>query len=129
MSVAINFQPSISPDGKRLAVANRGDGDIWIRDLERETTSRFTLDPATDGTPVWSPDGAYIYFTSDRSGSPDIYRKPSDGSGVPELVRSRHRRTTPYPLLRQLYPLLSLVHNPNQKQTRPFSQSYLRRVL
>ena len=29
----------------------------------------------------------------------------------------------------KLYPLLNLLHNPNQKQARPFSQSYLRRVL
>ena len=79
--------PSISPDGKLLAAANLDDGDIWIRDLERGTTSRFTLDPALDGRPVWTPDGATLYFASGRAGTFAVHRKPSDGSGAAELVR------------------------------------------
>ena len=32
-----------------------------------------------DTEPVFSPDGQFIYFTSDRGGSPQIYRMPAAG--------------------------------------------------
>jgi TolB protein len=47
---------------------------------------RLTRNPAIDTEPVWSADGTEIYFTSDRSGGPQIYRVPADGSGSPRRV-------------------------------------------
>ena len=38
-----------------------------------------------DTEPVFSPDGQFIYFTSDRGGSPQIYRMPAAG-GDPQRV-------------------------------------------
>jgi serine/threonine protein kinase len=75
--------PALSPDGTRIAVASgAADGrDIWIMDLARNTTSRFTFDPANDDFPVWSPDGKFIVFASTRRGQPKLYIKPADGSG------------------------------------------------
>ena len=70
----------LSPDGKKLAAAR--DGDIWIVDLERKLTSRFTLDGAGNRAPVWSRDGSRIAFTS-NSGS--IFVKPA-GGGPQELI-------------------------------------------
>ncbi len=40
---------------------------------------RLTNNPAIDTTPTWSPTGAQIAFTSDRSGSPAIYVMGADG--------------------------------------------------
>jgi len=73
-----------SPDGKRLVFDMRdraSKGDLWIRDLARGVTSRFTFDAAEDNTPVWSPDGRRIAFTSLRKGAGDLYEKDASGAG------------------------------------------------
>jgi eukaryotic-like serine/threonine-protein kinase len=78
---------AISPDGSRVA-ASMGPGnkrDIWILDVTRGTSTRFTFD-SRDERPVWSPDGKYIAFTSNRSGRLDLYIKPADGSGEEKLL-------------------------------------------
>ena len=85
---ALYENPRLSPDGKRLAVfkAENG-GDIWIIDLERGNSTRFTFDPGADNVPVWSPDGASIAFVSNRDGGVfNIYRKNSAGTGQEELL-------------------------------------------
>jgi serine/threonine protein kinase/Tol biopolymer transport system component len=81
----------LSPDGKRVAVHlhddRNGGGDIWILDLERGTTQRFTFDASQDNSsPVWSPDGSSIVFSSVRAGSFGLYKKPSNGVGSEELL-------------------------------------------
>jgi eukaryotic-like serine/threonine-protein kinase len=78
----------LSPDATRLA-ARRGalaSADIWLLEFARNTWTRFTFDPKSDGFPVWSPDGRQIAFASDRSGSVQIYRKDSAGAGQEEQV-------------------------------------------
>src|SRR5262245_37263590 len=41
-----------------------------------------------DYNPVWSPDGQWIVFTSERNGSADLYRMRPDGSGLERLTDS-----------------------------------------
>jgi Tol biopolymer transport system component len=77
--------PSISPDGKRVAVT-RSTGslkDIWIVDLARGN-SRVTADPSVEFTPIWSPDGHSIVFASNRDGPSDLYRTAASGAGRAE---------------------------------------------
>jgi Tol biopolymer transport system component len=80
--------PAISPDGTRVAIAAGGAGfrDIWILDVARNSSTRFTFDPANDDNPVWSPDGKNIVFSSNRKGDPKLYIKPADGSGEERLL-------------------------------------------
>jgi Tol biopolymer transport system component/predicted Ser/Thr protein kinase len=88
--VADYSNPSLSPDSSKLAVCIRdpqtATRDIWIFDLLRGGKTRLTFDPADDIDPVWSPDGTRIAFTSDRSGTRNIYWKLADGSGPEELM-------------------------------------------
>jgi hypothetical protein len=52
------FDPALSPDGKRLAVAlasGQGTFDIWILDLLRKTKTRLTFGASVQRRPVWSP--------------------------------------------------------------------------
>ncbi len=84
----INGAPSFSPDGRKLVVTLGGvDGnlDIYVLDINSRRTTRLTTHRAIDTEGTWSPDGDYIYFTSDRSGGPQIYRVGANG-GTPERV-------------------------------------------
>jgi Tol biopolymer transport system component/predicted Ser/Thr protein kinase len=83
----------VSPDGSKAAVVENdsrqpNNSDIWIVDLGSGASTRFTFDPGFDGQPVWSPDGRYLAWQSDRSKTMGIYRKAADGSGGDELLFS-----------------------------------------
>jgi len=82
--------PSLSPDGKQVAVDRRdlqsGNEDIYVIDLARGTSSRLTSDPASDTRPIWSPDGNRIAWSSNRDGSFQIYQKLASGLGQEELL-------------------------------------------
>ncbi len=82
------WDPAISPDGSRVAVAMGplASRDIWILDVARGSSTRFTFDPARDDFPAWSPDGKNIAFSSNRGGTTDLYIKPADGSGEDKLL-------------------------------------------
>jgi serine/threonine protein kinase/Tol biopolymer transport system component len=74
---------TISPDGKQLAFGIRA--DVWIYDLTRDT-----LTPLTSGGgvnfPVWTPDGKWVVFRSQRGGMYQLFRQNVTGSGEPELL-------------------------------------------
>lgn len=68
--IVVIASPSWSADGKRMVFAandKSGKMDIYIYDLSREELSRMTDDPYDDRDPVWTPDGAGIVFSSDRT--------------------------------------------------------------
>ena len=82
--------PRLSPDGRRVAVHIVEEGrDIFVADLERGTLLRMTLDPGEDETPVWTPDGQWIVYTSTRADHPRaIFRRRADGGTAEELLWS-----------------------------------------
>jgi Tol biopolymer transport system component len=94
--------PRLSPDGKRVAtsIADRGNIEVWIWDLARETLRRLTFSPGVDSMPLWTPDGRRIIYMSTRSGLPSLYSQAIDGSGdggarVDRLTTSVSRRDSP----------------------------------
>src|SRR5579859_7703121 len=69
-------EPRWKPDGKELAVSLWSPGgfrDIALVDPKGKVTKRITADRFLDRDPSWSPDGKYLFFSSDRSGIPNIY--------------------------------------------------------
>src|SRR5688572_7372824 len=80
---------ALSPDGKRLAlqqVAPGGMGDIWLMDLARGTSSRFTFSPASEDNPVWSPDASQVLFSCGPGIFSNLCKKVSSGAGNEEVV-------------------------------------------
>ncbi|MCX6627214.1 MAG: protein kinase [Candidatus Solibacter sp.] len=93
---------SWSPHNHRIAYTSRlgnpPQGDVWTIAVTGGTPAPVTSDPARDWNPAWSPDGKYLYFASDRSGSMNLWRVPIDEVsgktlGAPEPI------TTPAPYL------------------------------
>lgn len=69
-------QPRISPDGQRVAFVlttiderkHEYRSSIWMVPAEGGEPQRLTAGPANAHTPVWSPDGRWLAFVSDREG-------------------------------------------------------------
>lgn len=73
---ADGFQPSWSPHGNRVAFWTLAEGRRRIRtaELPGGTISELVADTYTNWNPVWSADGRWIYFLSDRGGSMNLWR-------------------------------------------------------
>jgi Tol biopolymer transport system component len=87
------YDTMLSPKGDRLALvmvdSRSAQSNVWIRDLSRGTTSRFTFGAGNDSNAVWSPDGKTIVFSSNRGGEVDLFQKAASGVGPEtELFKS-----------------------------------------
>jgi Tol biopolymer transport system component len=80
-----------SPHGRRLVFGGHdGDGNFQIWRIDADGTGLRKLTQDRDGVqhPIgWSPDGRRIVFSSDRSGSSDVYVMDADGRRQRPLVR------------------------------------------
>jgi len=88
-------QPSWSPHDLRIAFwgvdAATQNRDIWTVPIGGGPAVRVTDDPDVDATPTWSSDGRFLYFSSSRGGTTNLWRVPIDEAsgrvlGGPEPV-------------------------------------------
>jgi eukaryotic-like serine/threonine-protein kinase len=87
-------QPSWSPNNKRIAYWGVHEGsqrDIWTISTKGGDPVAVTNSADVDFNPVWSPDGRYLYFISNRKGTYSLWRVEIDEAsgkvlGEPELV-------------------------------------------
>ena len=87
------WEPSWSPDGKRIAFTSSGAMDTWgwhIYVVDADGKNLRKLDPNNKGGwyPSWSPDGKRIAFVSTRDGwgNSNIYVMDADGSNQQRLT-------------------------------------------
>jgi len=79
------FPFRISPDRRRIAVTRErsGGNDLWLLDVERNFSTRFTSLSTLNFYPIWSPNGRTIVFSG---ASQRLYRKDIGGSSPEEQI-------------------------------------------
>lgn len=80
------FSPSWAPDGRSLAFSFRKDGatNIMVYNLASGEIRTLTETRHRDFNPVYSADGAYLFYSSNDDGTPRIWRVRVDGTGRAE---------------------------------------------
>ena len=87
---ALEYPYSFSPDGKRLAIQQIGNGggfDIFMLSVDWDTGVRivkaelFLGTPFLEANPAFSPDGRWLAYVSNESGVQEVYVRPSPGPG------------------------------------------------
>ncbi len=80
------FQPSLSPDGSRLAVfvLNAGGDALWTKDVSGGLPSQLTFGRGPFTSPAWGPDGRKVAFISQESWPSTMWQRNADGSGQAE---------------------------------------------
>jgi dipeptidyl aminopeptidase/acylaminoacyl peptidase len=86
--------PAVSPDGRFVAYAVR-DTDwvgnafvtqLWLADLEANTTRQLTFAGKSSTAPAWSPDGRSLAFLSERGGKRQVWRLDMRGGEAEKLT-------------------------------------------
>ncbi|HKF42430.1 MAG TPA: LpqB family beta-propeller domain-containing protein [Thermoanaerobaculia bacterium] len=85
-----NFQPEVSPDGRRIAFVSTRSGseEVWVADADGSSPRRLTsFGGARLESASWSPDGRRIVFSGRRPARADLWAVSAEG-GAPEQLTS-----------------------------------------
>lgn len=85
---AVVDQPSVSPDGRRIAYMSDTSGnlDIWVMNANGSEAHQLTTESSIEIYPSWSPDGQHIAFNSNRDGSFQLWMTDADGSNARQIT-------------------------------------------
>lgn len=89
---SINIEPSVSPDGSRIAFTSyaKGTPHIVIMDTNTGRTLPFFNQQASlNGSASFSPDGQHVYYSSTASGYAQIYVADLDGRNFHRISNAR----------------------------------------
>jgi Tol biopolymer transport system component len=80
---AVQANPSISPDGTRVAVdisdPKLNNVDIWLESLQGAGNMRFTFNPGEEVVGVWSRDGKYVAYRENLDNGAGLFTKLASG--------------------------------------------------
>lgn len=83
---AVERDPSVSPDGEKVAYARAG--DIWVMNIDGSNQAPITQTPAAERSPAWSPDGTRIAYVAKDGNADRVFVMKADGSDAKKLVKS-----------------------------------------
>jgi serine/threonine-protein kinase len=83
----------ISPDGQQVAydIDDGKEAGVWVYDMVRNTSPRRLTFRGANRFPIWSGDGRFVLFQSDREGDLAIYWQRADGTGTAERLTKPER--------------------------------------
>ncbi|MFL6448696.1 MAG: DPP IV N-terminal domain-containing protein [Bryobacteraceae bacterium] len=81
--------PHWSPDGAKIVfhLREQSQAKLFIQDVQGGRPHRLTAEPTDDYSPSWSHDGKWIYFSSPRSGTEQIWRVPATGGPATQITK------------------------------------------
>jgi Tol biopolymer transport system component len=87
----------LSPDASKALLEvtdGTGNRDIWISDFARNARTRVTFDTRPDRSPVWSPNGREVVYSSLESGVFQLLRKdPTSSQPAVQLTTGATHKT------------------------------------
>jgi Tol biopolymer transport system component len=98
-----NSHPSWSPDGSQIIFQSKRDtngnvlddnSDLFLMNADGSEITLLVFHSTEDTEPVWSPDGKYIAFISERSSRDEIYVMSPDGSNITQITDLNVSKTT-----------------------------------
>ncbi len=98
--------PQWSPDGTRLLISATGQGGylLYLIDPRGGEPTLISLDDGSMRAPSWSHDGQWIYYGSNKGGTWEVWRRATNGEGVPQqMTRNGGRVAKEDPQGRWLY--------------------------
>jgi serine/threonine-protein kinase len=91
------FEGVISPDGHILAYrinSASAPNDLWYRRLDGDTTPKpIAVTPFAEYAPRFSPDGRWVAYSSNQSGTPEVYVQAFPALGAPIPVTAAGGQT------------------------------------
>ncbi len=96
----------LSPDGTRIAFVREGErwwrrgyrgpraAQLWIRDLDAKTYAKVSEDGIPHEWPLFAPDGAHLYYVSEKSGSRNLWKLAIASGERTQLTRFRDHDVT-----------------------------------
>ncbi|MCJ8277029.1 MAG: PD40 domain-containing protein [Bdellovibrionales bacterium] len=90
---AMNVEPAISPDGKKVAFSSDRSGQpmIYTMDVSGKNVKRLTFAGRYNSSPAWSPDGKRIAFAGFDKGHFDIFVVDANGKHLKRLTTAKKR--------------------------------------